>query len=242
MAHFYLNDALEQASVGDRVAITGAEARHAVTVSRIATGERVTIGNGAGLTVSGAVAEATPGELVIIADEVDEVPFPVQTLWLAQALAKGDRDEHAVQAATELGVDGVIPWAAQRSIVKWEGAKLRKGQERWAAIVREATKQSIRPYLPEVAPIVTTKQLSALAAGVRMLVLDPTADLRLTEVAPDERDTVVVVGPEGGIAPAELEQLERSGAIRVRLGAGVLRTGTAGPAAIAVLNAQTGRW
>ena len=126
--------------------------------------------------------------------------------------------------------------------MKWEGAKLRKGQERWAAIVREATKQSIRPYLPEVAPIVTTKQLSALAAGVRMLVLDPTADLRLTEVASDDRDTVVVVGPEGGISPTELEQLERAGAIRVRLGAGVLRTGTAGPAAIAVLNAQTGRW
>ena len=95
MAHFYLNDALERASVGDRVGITGAEARHAVTVSRITTGERVTIGNGAGLTVSGAVAEASPGELVIIADEVDDVPFPAQTMWLAQALAKGDRDEHA---------------------------------------------------------------------------------------------------------------------------------------------------
>ncbi len=242
MAHFYLSEELASAAVGSLISVTGSEARHAVTVSRIAVGESVAIGNGLGLVVTGAVVSAEPGAFVVRVETAVETPQNSQAVWLAQALAKGDRDEHAVQQATELGADGVIPWAAQRSIVKWEGAKIRKGHERWSAIVREASKQSMRAWLPEVADLASTTILAALARDSRMLVLEPTAATALTELQPDGRDVVLVVGPEGGIAPAELSRLEGSGAMLVRLGDTILRTSTAGPAAIAVLNAQLGRW
>ena len=75
-----------------------------------------------------------------------------------------------------------------------------------------------------------------------MLILDPTAPERLSTIVPDRRDIVLVVGPEGGIAPEELERLAAAGAERVLLGDTVLRTSTAGPAAIAVLNVARGRW
>jgi len=242
MAHFYLNELLATAEVGTRVSIVGPEARHAVTVSRLAVGESVSIGNGRGLVVTGTVVTAEHTELVIEAVTVDDRPRPEPAIFLAQALAKGDRDEFAVQAATELGVDGVIPWSAGRSISRWEGTKVAKGHDRWSAIVREATKQSIRSWLPDVLDLATTAQLSRLASEVRMLVLEPTAQLALSELDADDRDIVLVVGPEGGIAPNELAAFTAAGAELVRLGDTVLRTSTAGPAAIAVLNAKLGRW
>jgi 16S rRNA (uracil1498-N3)-methyltransferase len=167
---------------------------------------------------------------------------------LVQALAKGDRDELAVQAATELGVDAVIPWQAQRSVSRWEGVKVAKGRERWRAIVREAVKQSIRPRVPEVEELATTKDLVRLAATARVLVLDPTAEARLSRLdltAPGDgsaTDVLLVVGPEGGISPAEVEALRDAGAVPVALGSGILRTSTAGPAALALVNAALGRW
>lgn len=242
MAHFYLVEDLETAAVGDRVALGGQEARHAVTVSRIGVGERITIGNGAGLVVSGEVVTAEHTELAIEVDEVTEHPRREPAVFLVQALAKSDRDELAVQAATELGVDGVIPWQASRSISRWEGAKVAKGRDRWAAIVREASKQSLRPWVPDVLDLVTTKQLAALATGARMLVLEPTAHVPLSALTPDGRDLLLVVGPEGGIAPQELQLFATAGAEAVRLGPEVLRTSTAGPAAIAALNVALGRW
>src|SRR5690606_36388013 len=147
----------------------------------------------------------------------------------------------AVQAATELGAAEVIPWAAERSVTRWEGAKVARNEQRWRTIVREASKQAIRPRVPEVAPLETTAQLAALPGLV--IVLEPTASVPLTAVALDDADRVtLVVGPEGGVAPRELDRLRQSGAVLARLGTEVLRTSTAGPAALAVLNARIGRW
>jgi len=242
VAHFYLNELLETPVIGGTASISGPEARHAVTVSRLAVGEEVSIGNGAGIIVRGPITEATHTALSISIESIDETPRAAPAIVLVQALAKGDRDELAVQAATELGVDAVIPWSAARSISRWEGAKITKGHDRWSAVVREATKQSIRSWIPDVLDLATTKQLARLAGSTRMLVLDPTATEALTAVELDERDLVLVVGPEGGVSPAELESLVAAGASAVRLGSTVLRTSTAGPAAIAVLNAKLGRW
>lgn len=233
MASLYLDPHLEpaDAEVGARVTVRGDEARHAVGVARVRAGERIAIADGAGFLVRGPVVSIAPGELTIEVDEVRHDPQPEPRLWLAQALAKGDRDELAVQAATELGVAGVIPWQAERSVSRWEGAKAAKGRDRWAAIVREAAKQSIRSRVPEVLP------LGAPLPG-RVLVLEPTAVLPLTEVElPLEGDLTLVVGPEGGLSSRELAV-----GTPVRLGAEVLRTSTAGPAALAVLNALLGRW
>ena len=244
MSHLYLDESLDlaAASPGSLVELAGDEARHAVTVSRVRAGERIAIGDGRGTLVHGVVASTGPRELALEVDEVVVEPAASPRLILEQALAKGDRDELAVQAATELGVDAIVPWQAARSVSRWEGPKAEKGRQRWASIVREAVKQSIRSWVPTVAPVTATAGLAAQLDGGRMLLLEPTATTALTELESDGRDLALVVGPEGGIAPAELERLVAAGAEPVRLGASVLRTSTAGPAAIAVLNARLGRW
>jgi 16S rRNA (uracil1498-N3)-methyltransferase len=242
VANQYLSEDLGEPAVGSVATVAGAEARHAVTVSRLAEGETVRVGKGAGLVAMGTVTAVAPTEFSFTVEVVQRIEPPTPAIWLAQALAKGDRDELAIQAATELGADGVIPWSAARSVSRWEGSKIAKGQQRWAAVVREATKQSTRAWLPEVAPLVTTRQLAALADTSQLLVLDPLAERSLVDVTVGVRDIVLVVGPEGGISPAELEQLGAAGATGVRLGSGILRTSTAGPAAIAVLSAKLGRW
>jgi 16S rRNA (uracil1498-N3)-methyltransferase len=233
VASLYLSRDLEpaDAELGARVTLRGEEARHAVAVARVRVGERIAIADGAGFVVHGPVVEAAPTELAIEVDQVRHDPEPEPRLWLAQALAKGDRDELAIQAATELGASGIIPWQAERSVSRWEGQKATKGRERWGAIVREAAKQSIRSRVPDVLP------LGSPLPGL-VLVLEPTADVALTAVElPTEGDVTLVVGPEGGLSPRELAL-----GTPVRLGREVLRTSTAGPAALAVLSARLGRW
>jgi 16S rRNA (uracil1498-N3)-methyltransferase len=243
VAHFYLVEELDETSVGSTVVVAGAEARHAVTVSRVRPGERLRVGNGRGLVIEGEVVEAAGDRLVLEVASTIEVPRPSRRLVLAQALAKGDRDELAVQAATELGVDEVVPWSASRSVSRWEGAKIAKGLARWRAIVREATKQSIRPWQPEVRPLATSGDLVRRASEATVLVLEPTGTTRISDVVlPDSGDVVVVVGPEGGLTPHEVSALTAAGATAVRLGDEVLRTSTAGPAALAVLCLRLGRW
>ena len=237
MASLYLSAALESAAVGSTVVLLGEDAKHAVTVARTRVGEYLSIGNGRGLVVSGPVTGVAPGELSLLVEAVREQPRPAPELWLVQALAKGDRDELAVQAATELGASGVIPWSAERSVTRWDAAKAEKGRSRWESIVREASKQSIRAWVPTVEPLHSPKQLAALD---HVLVLDPTATVALTAVdLPESGRIHLVVGPEGGISEREFDLI---GGIRVRLGSEVLRTSTAGPAALAVLNARLGRW
>ncbi|MET0673992.1 MAG: RsmE family RNA methyltransferase, partial [Microbacterium pygmaeum] len=124
-----------------------------------------------------------------------------------------------------------------------DAAKADKGRARWAGIVREAAKQAHRAWLPDVSPLVSTKALTARAGASRMLVLEPTATEALTALdLTAAEDVVLVVGPEGGITPDELAALADAGATAVRLGDTVLRTSTAGPAAVAIASAALGRW
>ena len=241
MLHFLVASASSTA-VGEIVSLTGAEAKHAAVVRRLRVGESVSVGDGAGTWLEGTVADVSSSRVDVKITDRSHADAPSVRLVLAQALAKGDRDELAVQAACELGVDDVVPWQAARSISRWEGPKAAKGRERWATIVREAAKQAHRAWVPEVAAPLTTAQLIGQADAQRMLVLDPTATMRLSAVTVDDRDIILVVGPEGGISPEELESFVAAGAERVRLGGTVLRTSTAGPAAIAVLSAALGRW
>ncbi|WP_417504293.1 16S rRNA (uracil(1498)-N(3))-methyltransferase [Microbacterium sp.] len=242
MALHFVVESSTDAGVGDLVSLTGAEAKHAAVVRRLRVGEPVTVGDGAGVWLTGAAEEVSPTRVEVRISDRVEHPAPSPRIVLVQALAKGDRDELAVQAACELGVDEIVPWQASRSVSRWEGPKAVKGRERWATIVREAAKQAHRAWLPEVTAPVSTTQLAERATSQRMLLLDPTASVRLSEITADGRDLVLVVGPEGGIAEEELDRLTAAGAERVLLGDTVLRTSTAGPAAIAVLSVALGRW
>lgn len=245
MALHFLLDEPVSAGPGDEVVLTGAEAHHAAAVRRVRVGEEVTVGDGRGAWLTGSVVSVASRQVVVAIHRRRDAAPPRPRIVLVQALAKGDRDELAVQAATELGVDEIVPWQAARSVSRWDAAKAAKGRARWSAIVREAAKQAHRRWVPEVAEPVVVADIARRAAASTVLVLDPTAGDRLSALAldgADERDVVLVVGPEGGIAPEELDVLVDAGARTVRLGDTVLRTSTAGPAALAVVSTALGRW
>ncbi|WP_144872966.1 16S rRNA (uracil(1498)-N(3))-methyltransferase [Microbacterium sp. 1.5R] len=242
MALHFLAESSSDAVVGDLVALTGAEAKHAAVVRRLRVGEQVTVGDGRGVWLTGETEQVSPSLVEVRVTERRVTDQPGPRLILVQALAKGDRDELAVQAACELGVDEIVPWQASRSVSRWDGPKAVKGRERWSTIVREAAKQAHRPWVPVVATPSATKDLVARAATQRVVLLDPSASTRLSALEADDRDLVLVVGPEGGISDEEISVLEAAGAERALLGDTVLRTSTAGPAAIAVLSVTLGRW
>ncbi|MGV8965300.1 MAG: 16S rRNA (uracil(1498)-N(3))-methyltransferase [Cellulomonas sp.] len=238
---------------GSVYVLDGAEGRHAAVVQRRHAGERVDVVDGVGVRLVGTVEGVTAeGLRVLVAQRVVE-PVPDIVLVLVQALAKGDRDEQAIEAATEVGVDAVLPWQAERSIVVWRAERAAKSLARWQAVVRAAAKQSRRAHVPPVQAVVDHRGLAervrtVVDAGGAALVLHeeasvPLADLSLpTPSGPGAREVLVVVGPEGGISDRELATLTDAGAQVVRLGPHVLRTSTAGPVALALLAQKLGRW
>ena len=228
--------------VGDRFELGGSEGKHAASVRRMRVGEAIQLTDGAGLRVRGLVSDALPKSLVITIESVERESPAKNQITLIQALAKGDRDELAIQAATELGATTITPWQAERSISRWDAAKTAKNIERWSTITSEAAKQALRPLFPVVSEPVTSKQLAA-SANPNFLVLDPTAELSLADFnVPTEGHVELIVGPEGGISEHELALFEGAGAVRVHLGSGILRTSTAGMAALAFLAGRSGLW
>lgn len=253
---FLAETGLDRVVAGDRYVLDGAEGRHAGVVQRKARGERVDVVDGEGLRLRCVVEQADAGHVTLLVQEVALDPAPDVVVTLVQALAKGDRDEMAIEAATEVGVDRVVPWQAERSVVVWRGERAAKSRARWLGTVRTATKQARRARLPEVALPVDSRGLAehvgeVVAAGGRAIVLHEEATTALADVPlPDPAPTgsagapevLVVVGPEGGISEREVEALTGAGAVAARLGPHVLRTSTAGPVAIALLAQRLGRW
>ncbi|MEU2536781.1 16S rRNA (uracil(1498)-N(3))-methyltransferase [Streptomyces iakyrus] len=230
---------------GGRYVLDGPEGRHAVSVKRLRAGEDVVLTDGAGRWAECVVLD-TEGKdrLILQLDSVSEEPAEEPRVTVVQALPKGDRGELAVETMTETGVDAIVPWAAARCITQWKGDRGVKALGKWRATAREAGKQSRRVRFPEVAEAATTKQVAALLAGADFAaVLHESGDAPLaTAELPATGEIVLVVGPEGGVAPEELALFEEAGAQAYRLGRSVLRTSTAGTAAAAVLLARTGRW
>ncbi len=239
---------------GGTLTLTGPEAHHAVAVRRLRVGERVDLVDGAGLRLVCEVAEGgRPDRLgVRVVERVVETPPPLR-LALVQALAKGGRDEQAVQTATEVGVEVVVPWQAERCVSVWRGPRAVRGRDRWQATAREAAKQARRARVPQVDRVRTTRDLAGwtgevVAAGGLVLVLHeaataPLGGVDLPEPGAGGRPVVaVVVGPEGGVSETETTALRDAGALVVRLGPHVLRTASAGPVALAVLAQRAGLW
>lgn len=238
-APLFLHDDLSQ----DLLVLSGPEGRHAATVRRVRVGEAVDLADGLGrrarCTVTG--LERDTVHLRVLTREVEPAPAP--RLVLVQALAKGDRGELAVELATEVGVDEVIPWSAERCVVRWEGQRGERALSRWRSTAREAGKQSRRARLPVVHHWLDTAALLSRMSGATTLVLHEEADRALASTPlPAGGEVLMVVGPEGGITERELAQLAAAGGTPVRLGSSVLRTSTAGAAAAAVISARTARW
>ncbi|WP_084126866.1 16S rRNA (uracil(1498)-N(3))-methyltransferase [Demequina sp. NBRC 110054] len=246
-APVFLCPAASKATVGEPLALDGAEARHAGTVQRRAAGEVLDLVDGHGRRARGPIVEVAEGRVTIRVEEVLEDRDPAVTL--VQALAKGGRDEQAVESAVELGITTVVPWQADRSIVQWRGPKAEKARAKWDALALAAMKQSRRAVLPTVDPVVTTRGLvarvrEAVAAGERVLVLHEVAAQPLTSLSWDDASQPVtfIVGPEGGVSDDEVAALVDAGAEAVLLGPHVLRASTAGPAGITALAALRRTW
>jgi 16S rRNA (uracil1498-N3)-methyltransferase len=232
---------------GDVVVLDGDEGHHAAAFRRARPGETLLVASGEGLLVRGVVEDVEVRSVRLRVEAVTRAASPAPRLVLVQALAKGGRDELAIETATELGVDAVVPWQAARSVVAWSGERGERSRRKWGTTVRAAAKQARRAIVPQVRPTLTTAQLAASASpAAALLVLHEAAAMPLTSVPLPEAGTdgevLVVVGPEGGISDAELHALASAGGVPVRLGPHVLRSSSAGPAALAVLSARLGRW
>lgn len=237
---------LLEARPGDELVLDGAEGHHAATVKRARVGEQLLVADGGprvAVCVVRAVGGATAGSLALEIVEFSSHEHAGPRFVLVQALAKNDRDLQALEAATELGVDEIVPWQAERSIVQWKGERGQRAHRKWVSLAESAAKQSRRPSPPEVAELVNLKDLAARVAGAEAaFVLHEEAEQPLaTAELPATGEVLLVVGPEGGIGPREIGELSAAGGLPVRLGRYVLRSSSAGPAAIAVLSAA-GRW
>lgn len=233
------------ASVGGEVVLDGDEGKHAVSVQRLKPGEIVHLVDGQGRRIEGTVA-ATQGKntLRVTVTTINDEPSPTPTITVVQGVAKGSRGELAVQMLTEVGVDVIVPWQAEHSIAKWEDERADRHVAKWRSTAREAAKQARRSRIPTVAPLASSAAVSDwIANSAVALVLDEQSGTPLTSIdVSTAHDVLVVVGPEGGLSANEREMFADAGGDLVRLGDSVLRTSTAGVAALGAVLSFTGRW
>src|SRR5215472_16576286 len=225
------------ALAGDMVVLAGPE-------GRLGVGERADLTDGAGLVAECVVTAARAGTLELSVLARRSEPRPDPALVVAQALPKGEHGPLAVDLMTEGGVDVIVPWAAQRCVTRWEGARGDRALARWRAAAAQAAKQSRRAWLPEVTGPVATAELAQRVATASMAVLlDPAGPVTLSALEfPAAGDIMLIVGPEGGVSPAEAQELAQAGAVTARLGPTVLRTSSAGLVAAAIVASRCGRW
>lgn len=250
-----LDSTLARSSPGSEIVVSGTEGHHGAKVMRLRVGEQLLLTDAHGYQTQAEVRNVGKSEFTVAISSLPRAaPLRAPRLTLVQALAKGSRDEAAVETATELGADSIIPWQADRCVVQWKGEKAARGREKWIATVRAAVKQSRRSSIPEVGAAMNSRDLAVavaekVAAGSAVYVLHEDAvdgfSTHLSRISVTEEplpEIVVVVGPEGGISEREAELLASSGAVLTRLGTEILRASSAGPAALAALCAVTGRW
>lgn len=237
--------ALSGAAAGSLVRLDGPEGRHAAAVLRLQPGEQLRLVDGEGTCAEATVAAVVDRQaLDVRVDRVAHEALPVPRLVVVQGLPKGDRGELAVELLTEVGVDAIIPWSAASCIAHWRGDRRERAHRRWSDAAQAAAKQSRRSRFPVVEDLASTADVIVrLRKASLALVLDETAAVPLSSAAlPMQGEVVVVVGPEGGITQEERRAFVDAGATCVRLGPGIMRTSSAGMAALAVLLSRSPRW
>ncbi|MEB3983453.1 16S rRNA (uracil(1498)-N(3))-methyltransferase [Mycobacterium sp. 663a-19] len=242
---FYI-DALPDA--GALAVVDGDEGFHAATVRRTRPGEQLVLGDGAGGLARCVVEDARrDGLRARVLDRWSVAPGR-PPVTVVQALPKSERSELAIELATEAGADAFVAWQAARCVASWQGVRVDKGLRRWRAVARSAARQSRRAHIPSVDGVLSTAALARrirdeVAAGATALALHESATDRLADVAVAQANSILlVVGPEGGIAPDELAELTDAGAVAVRLGPQVLRTSSAAAVGLGALGVLTPRW
>lgn len=263
-------DTLRACACGDSYVLDGDEGFHAATVRRIDVGAMLDVVDGTGLRARCTVIDRAKKALTLRIDHLEHEDEPGVELLLIQALSTGGRDEMAIEMATEVGVDAVMPWQANRSEVRWKGEKAAKGMRKWESTLRSAAKQSRRAFIPRIEEARSSAALAQWIAqttqdGAWVLVCHESADQRLSELLTQLRGLsshassassassaeaqpscppkiAVIVGPEGGVDPDELSLFEAAGAKICLLGNTVLRASSAGPVALSLISDAIGRW
>ncbi|MDH5822199.1 16S rRNA (uracil(1498)-N(3))-methyltransferase [Luteimonas sp. RD2P54] len=227
---------------GRRVRLSETAAAHLLRVLRLRVGEACVLFNGDGRDYEARIvaADRRGGEVEILhAREVaNESPLRVVLL---QGIARGEKMDLILQKATELGVAAFVPVSSERSEVKLDAARAEKRLAHWTSVVVAACEQSGRARIPVVAPVQPLAAAAGEAADGPRLLLDPAAASGVDGLdAPAPAALTIAVGPEGGWSPRDRAQLVEAGFRGIRLGPRVLRTETAGIAAIAALQARFG--
>ncbi len=216
-------------------------AHHAARVLRLREGDAVTLFGGSGGEYAASILGIDRREVSVTlgAHSPTERESPLR-VTLVQALQAGDRMDVTVQKAVELGAVAIVPVAARRSVLRLDGERAAKRLAHWRQIVVAACEQCGRNTLPEICAIESLERwLARPAAGALRLFLSPHTCETLQSIPP-ARDVELLVGPEGGLAPEEVSAAEAAGFRPLRLGPRVLRTETAGMAALAALQARWG--
>ena len=222
------------------------EARHIARVLRLRAGDLVLAVDGAGREYTVRLERVTPLEVVgtVLAAERRAAESRLQ-ISLAQSVPKGDKMEAIVRAATELGVARLVPVISERTVVRLDPARWRDRARRWQRCAREAAKQCGRAVIPPVDPPRPLAEFlgDAVVGELRLCFWEGEArglGAVLDAVPANVTDVTVLIGPEGGLAAHEVESARQHGFSVVGLGPRILRTETAGPAVIAVLQSRLG--
>ena len=196
-----------------------------------------------GLVVEAKVVEIGPGKILkaeIMNKKQHKIQNPI--VCVAQAVAKGDRADLSIEILTEVGVDKIIPWQANRSVSKLEN-KTEKLIQKWQSIARESTKQARRSFMPEILNLVNSKDLvDEFQNFENIIVLDPDSSVNFTDaIKNNSKRILLVIGPEGGIDENEMTLFKNANVVFASLGESILRTSSAGAISAAILLAQT-KW
>ena len=219
------------------VALDARAAGHAVRVLRLRTGDALVLFNGDGYDYTAELIEIRNERAVCrvlaVRERPTESPLRIE---LAQGISRGERMDYTLQKAVELGVQRIVPLATERSQVKLSGEREEKRLQHWAGIILHACEQSGRSRIPELLPVQRLDQwLATRAKTGQALFLDPEGDMSVSNLNPPVDALSPLVGPEGGLSPAERELAVHAGFLRLRLGPRILRTETAALTALAAL-------
>jgi 16S rRNA (uracil1498-N3)-methyltransferase len=227
---------------GTRVTLRETPFHHVVRVLRLKPGAALTLFNGQGGEFRAVLMSVEQRNATVNVEAfVDrETESPLEVL-LAQGIAKGERMDYALQKAVELGVNHILPVFTERSVVNLKGERLMRRLHHWRGVVAGACEQSGRNRLPTVLkPMQLCPWLASCGRqGVR-LVLDPAAEQGLGNLIRPVDAITLLIGPEGGLSPAEIATSAAAGFTSIRLGPRIMRTETAGIAALAALQVLWG--